>query len=201
MGEKSLRGIIFHCLYGTDGVVIRGSRRKTGCFTVSEIVPCPHTGTVSGPLGKQAFLIFPFPCTILKAQSRWDSGSSQFWRKPLEANLCPEVENKLPPSLENASPLSSFLKEWPWTSSSSVHPHPSPSSPRPKKAAAWLGVARPPARRSKHHGLRESGSRSAPRSPAPSECGGSGWLRKGDRAPPGRARMRQRPRREWWGRS
>jgi len=52
MGEKSLRGIIFHCLYGKDGVVIRGSRRKTGCFTVSEIVPCPHTGTVSGPLGE-----------------------------------------------------------------------------------------------------------------------------------------------------
>ena len=83
--------------------MIRGSWRKTGCFTVSERVPCPHTGTVIGPLGKQAFQIFPFPCTILKAQSRWDSGSSQFRRKPLEANLGPEAENKLPPSLENAA--------------------------------------------------------------------------------------------------
>ena len=163
----------------------RHRERSSGEASPSDLSISLHRPKSTGPLG-------PRFIPVLKETVR-------------EANLCPEVENKLPPSLENPSPLSSFFRSPGLalnTLQFSVRPHPSPSSPRPKKAAAWLGVARPPARRSRHHGLRESGSRRAPRSPAPSECGGSGWLGKGDRAPPGRARMRPRPRprREWWGR-
>lgn len=116
-----------------------------------------------------------------------------------------KLKTKLPASvtksLENPSRLSSFLRSPRMAFNTlrfSAHPHSSPSSPRSKGRRVAQGRP-PPAPRSPHQRRKESGNGRAPRRPAPSERGGSGCLEKRDRAPPGRARMRQRPRREWRG--
>lgn len=82
---------MFHCPRKGPLSSHRHRERSSGEASLSDLSISLHHPKSTVPLG-------PRFIPILKETVR-------------EANLCPEVENKLPPSLENPSPLSSFLKE------------------------------------------------------------------------------------------